>query len=82
MAPSKLDVSPAASEVNIHPSGDPDLAFPKDDAMHPPVFKDKYEERNYLKHRLALAFRIFASPFAIQSIPVLSGLILLVCVTL
>ncbi|KAF2641315.1 class II aldolase/adducin domain protein [Massarina eburnea CBS 473.64] len=26
----------------------------------PPTFTDKYEERAYLKHRLALAFRIFA----------------------
>ena len=27
--------------------------------MHAPVFKDRDEERAYLKHRLALAFRIF-----------------------
>jgi len=27
---------------------------------HPPVFKDKLEERAYQKGRLALAFRIFA----------------------
>lgn len=26
----------------------------------PPTFKDPYEERDYLKARLALAFRIFA----------------------
>ena len=26
----------------------------------PPTFDDKYEERAYLKQRLALAFRIFA----------------------
>lgn len=26
----------------------------------PPTFEDKYEERAYLKQRLALAFRIFA----------------------
>jgi hypothetical protein len=25
-----------------------------------PTFDDKYEEREYMKHRLALAFRIFA----------------------
>lgn len=30
------------------------LAFPK-----PPTFDDKYEERKYLKGRLAAAFRIF-----------------------
>lgn len=26
----------------------------------PPIFSDKFEERQYLKGRLALAFRIFA----------------------
>lgn len=31
------------------------IAFPK-----PPIFEDKYKEREYLKGRLALAFRIFA----------------------
>jgi len=42
-----------------NPSGDPDLAFPDDGETLPPVFTDKYEERRFLKHRLALAFRIF-----------------------
>ncbi|KIW32596.1 uncharacterized protein PV07_04126 [Cladophialophora immunda] len=48
-----------ATTNGIHPSGDPDLAFPKDSETEPPVFTDKYEERRFLKHRLALAFRIF-----------------------
>ena len=47
-------------QVSENPSGDPDLAFPNDEVMAPPVFKDKYQERKYLKHRLVLAFRIFA----------------------
>ncbi|KKY16862.1 putative class ii aldolase adducin domain-containing protein [Phaeomoniella chlamydospora] len=56
-------MSPAIIETREtldNPSGDPDLAFPHDDVMAPPVFKDKYAERKYLKHRLVLAFRIFA----------------------
>lgn len=57
MAPSSVH---DPSETAQHRSGDPDLAFPKDNAMHQPIFKDKYEERSYLKHRLVLAFRIFA----------------------
>ena len=47
-------------QVKEHASGDPDLAFVRDDTSVPPVFTDKHEERKYLKHRLALAFRIFA----------------------
>lgn len=31
-----------------------------DEQTVPPEFDDPYEERKYLKHRLALAFRIFA----------------------
>ncbi|KAF4454227.1 class II aldolase/adducin domain protein [Fusarium austroafricanum] len=44
-----------------HRSGDPDLAFQPDDQIYPPKFEDKHEERAYLKHRLTLAFRIFAN---------------------
>lgn len=44
-----------------HRSGDPDLAFQPDEQISPPKFEDKYEERAYLKHRLTLAFRIFAN---------------------
>ncbi|KAH7070234.1 class II aldolase/adducin domain protein [Paraphoma chrysanthemicola] len=41
-------------------SGDPSLAYVDFEAENPPLFEDKYAERAYLKHRLALAFRIFA----------------------
>lgn len=55
--------APAAkSRVSAqHRSGDPDLAFQPDDQIYPPKFEDKLEERAYLKHRLTLAFRIFAN---------------------
>lgn len=51
--------SPNPSPNNNHSSGDPDLAFPADPDTLAPVFTDKHEERRHLKHRLALAFRIF-----------------------
>ena len=41
-------------------SGDPSLAYVDEEAEMAPKFDDKYEERKYLKHRLAIAFRIFA----------------------
>ncbi|KAK5120743.1 hypothetical protein LTR85_006101 [Meristemomyces frigidus] len=41
-------------------SGDPGLAFIHDETTAPPSFTDPYEERKYLKHRLTLAFRVFA----------------------
>ncbi|CZR66352.1 related to ribulose-5-phosphate 4-epimerase and related epimerases and aldolases [Phialocephala subalpina] len=60
-------MAPAVTEVASHPaikptykSGDPSLTLPEDVPTGPPTFTDKYEERKYLKHRLALAFRIFA----------------------
>lgn len=56
MAPSATDTSPTLT----YKSGDPSLTLPEDVPAGPPVFEDKYEERKYLKHRLALAFRIFA----------------------
>lgn len=40
-------------------SGNPQLAA-VDEAERAPTFDDPYEECRYLKHRLALAFRIFA----------------------
>ncbi|KAM5341568.1 hypothetical protein ACJ41O_014599 [Fusarium nematophilum] len=64
MAPSRTDPTPmpvtADTETQQHRSGDPSLAFVRDEESLPPTFDDKYEERKYLKHRLALAYRIFA----------------------
>ncbi|ORY65773.1 class 2 aldolase adducin domain-containing protein [Pseudomassariella vexata] len=63
MAPSASEpVTASVSEPvkNKTSSGDPDLAFTPDDSTSPPTFTDKHEERKYLKHRLAIAFRIFA----------------------
>lgn len=58
MAPSAT----SAVESTIPPpaSGDPSLSFPDGAPEGPLSFKDKYEERKYLKHRLAIAFRVFA----------------------
>ncbi|KAK9420507.1 putative Class 2 aldolase adducin domain-containing protein [Seiridium unicorne] len=61
MAPSAVEPIIASSSAAIkNRSGDPELAFKPDESTSPPVFEDKYEERAYLKHRLAIAFRIFA----------------------
>lgn len=60
MAPTAKYPSPMNLETNKYPSGNPDLVLPADVPKGPPVFEDKFEERKYLKHRLALAFRIFA----------------------
>ncbi|KAF2804083.1 class II aldolase/adducin domain protein [Mytilinidion resinicola] len=66
MAPSAVSLPPApstkaAQKEAERTSGDPALAFIQDEGTSPPVFEDKYEERKYLKHRLVIAFRIFAS---------------------
>ncbi|KAH8892679.1 class II aldolase/adducin domain protein [Thozetella sp. PMI_491] len=62
MAPSATqDVSDSiAAKKQEHRSGDPSLAFVRDEEALPPKFEDKLEERRFLKHRLALAYRIFA----------------------
>ncbi|KAI1335046.1 class 2 aldolase adducin domain-containing protein [Xylariaceae sp. FL0016] len=61
MAPSAIEtVTASVSEPVKNRSGDPELAFIPDETTSPPKFEDKYEERAYLKHRLAIAFRIFA----------------------
>lgn len=61
MAPSATDMSlPVTVNKREHRSGDPNLAFSPDAETKPPTFEDKYEERKFLKHRLALAYRIFA----------------------
>ncbi|OAA65518.1 class 2 aldolase adducin domain containing protein [Niveomyces insectorum RCEF 264] len=41
-------------------SGDPALAHVPEEYGRPPVFTDPLSHRRFLKHRLALAFRIFA----------------------
>jgi len=57
MAPS---ATLTTSTPTPYKSGDPRLTIPDDVPKTFPSFDDKYEERKYLKHRLALAFRIFA----------------------
>ncbi|KAF2012908.1 class II aldolase/adducin domain protein [Aaosphaeria arxii CBS 175.79] len=41
-------------------SGSPSLAYVDEEAENPPKFSTVHEERRYLKHRLAIAFRVFA----------------------
>ncbi|KAL0263028.1 hypothetical protein SLS55_002003 [Diplodia seriata] len=61
MAPSIISTPEVPqTKAKEHSSGDPDLPFVDDDTTAPPTFSDKYEERRYLKHRLVLAFRVFA----------------------
>lgn len=63
MAPSATTdetTKPVNMEAADHRSGDPSLAFIRDEESLPPKFTDKYAERKFLKHRLALAYRIFA----------------------
>ena len=57
-----IDPSPvqALKTKKQYASGDPSLAYVDEEAENPPTFSDPYEERAYLKHRLALAFRVFA----------------------
>lgn len=64
MAPSVTEPAPVETETTSekqHRSGDPSLAFIRDDETLPPVFTDKHAERAFLKHRLAIAYRIFAN---------------------
>jgi len=61
MAPSAIETPPVNSKPDsVYTSGNPDLCLPADVPKGPPTFEDKYEERKYLKQRLALAFRVFA----------------------
>lgn len=60
MSPSAIETTPVSVGNKKHRSGDPDLSFPHDVEALPPRFEDKYEERKFLKHRLALAYRVFA----------------------
>ncbi|CAK7217329.1 hypothetical protein SCUCBS95973_003111 [Sporothrix curviconia] len=66
MAPSAIDTdiaaaakTPGTSAASI--AGDPTLAHVAEEYGHPPVFTDPHAHRAFLKHRLALAFRIFAT---------------------
>lgn len=56
--------NPLATKKQVHQpqyaSGNPSLAYVDEEAENPPKFSDLYEERAYLKHRLAIAFRVFA----------------------
>lgn len=60
MAPSATSGTTAGGMAQEHKSGDPSLAFVRDEQSLPPTFKDKHEEQKFLKHRLALAYRVFA----------------------
>lgn len=60
MAPSATTIIPVSSKGEDYASGDPNLALPEDAPTGPPVFSDSYEQRKYLKQRLAMAFRVFA----------------------
>ena len=60
MTPTATGSTPTPGERPVYRSGDPKLTIPEGIPKGPPSFTDKYEEREYLKHRLALAFRIFA----------------------
>ena len=56
--PTKIEA--VGLDAEYAPCGDPALAFPDDSPTGPPLFKSKHEEREYLKQRLALSFRVFA----------------------
>ncbi|KAF3043563.1 hypothetical protein E8E11_007796 [Didymella keratinophila] len=63
VAPAEIiDPSPmqALQTKQLYASGNPSLAYVDEEAENPPSFSGPYEERAYLKHRLALAFRVFA----------------------
>lgn len=64
MAPSATSPVPTPVSKDTssqeHRSGNPSLAFVRDEETLPPAFEDKFEERKFLKHRLAIAYRIFA----------------------
>lgn len=49
----------SSTSVQTEPSVEEDSVMPVTSFTKPPVFEDKYKEREYLKGRLAAAFRIF-----------------------
>ena len=53
-------VADKAASKSQYASGNPSLSFMDEEVEQAPKFDDPYEERLYLKHRLALAFRVFA----------------------
>lgn len=57
-----------SSKQQQYASGDPHLAAMDEEVEQAPRFDDPYEERRYLKHRLAIAFRIFAQLDLAESI--------------
>lgn len=76
MSPSAVEVIPDPDPLPTK-NGASDDAKPKYRAGDPalmklpivmPTFEDKYEERKFLKHRLALAFRIFAKHGFMESV--------------
>jgi hypothetical protein len=59
--PSDVANGHAATETSFETfSTNRHAGSPIDKVHLPPTFEDKYQERKYLKERLALAFRIFA----------------------
>ena len=58
MAPSATapPISEMLSKTPITRSGDPALSILESTSTGPPIFEDKFEERRYLKHGLAIAF--------------------------
>ena len=53
-------VADKAASKSQYASGNPSLSFMDEEVEQAPKFDDPHEERQYLKHRLALAFRVFA----------------------
>jgi hypothetical protein len=64
MAPHATDSNGDSQPLNngeapLEPGIKKNIAQGKIDFPRPPIFEDKYKEREYLKGRLAAAFRIF-----------------------
>lgn len=68
MPPSATDPNPTGNGTSSQESGAA-AAKVKMQIPKPPVFSDKYKEREYLKGRLAAAFRIFGKNGYDEGIP-------------